>query len=443
VLTAILAYKGTYKRFDGQKGAFGMEQRQHDTTLNRLKAVDLPRLKKPGYHHDGGGLYLQVRPGRSGYSRSWVFRYTRHGKARIMGLGPLDTIGLAEAREKAREARKALLEGVDPINTRAAERTAQRLAEATSMTFRQSAEAYIASHEAGWKSAIHAKQWPSTLAMYAYSVFGDLPVASINTGLVMKAIEPIWTAKPETAGRVRGRIEAVLDWAKTRGYREGENPARWRGHLENLLPKRSKVARVEHHEALPYQDIAGFMAQLRAQAGTAARTLEFTILTAARTSEVIGARWCEVNVAERVWTIPGSRMKAGRDHRVPLSERALALLGEPGAPDGFLFPGSKPGQPLSNMAMLKVLQRMGLRTASGGITVHGFRSSFIDWATEQTNFPAEMREMALAHTVGDKVEAAYRRGDLFDRRRELMAAWATSCDPEAAPEKVVPLRAHG
>jgi len=421
---------------------------KHDTTHNRLKPVDLPRLKKPGYYHDGGGLYLDVRSGGGGPTRVWVLRYTRFGNARTMGLGALHTISLADARQKAREARKLLLDGVDPIEARKAQRAAQWLSKANAMTFKDAAEAYIAAHEIEWKNAKHRAQWGSTLSIYAYPVLGDLPVAAIDTGLVIKVVEPIWNAKPETASRLRERIESVLDWAAARGYRSGDNPARWRGHLENLLPALAKAKRAvrqarskgEHHTALPYSEIAEFMAALRQQPGTAARALEFTILTAARTSEVIGARWREVNIAERVWIVPGERMKVGKEHRVPLSDRAVAILGEPGGPDDFVFPGRNPGQPLSNMAMLKVLQRMGRRTASGGITVHGFRSTFTDWATEQTPFPAEMRDLALAHTLSDKVEAAYRRGDMFEQRRKMMAAWTQFCEAERATEKVVPLR---
>ncbi len=269
-------------------------------------------------------------------------------------------------------------------------------------------------------------------------MFGDLPVAAVDTALVTKAIEPVWTLKPETASRVRGRIESVLDWAKARGYRAGDNPARWRGHLDNLLPARSKVRRVEHHAALPYGEAAAFMAELRRQEGMAARALEFAILTAARTSEVLGARWGEINIAERLWTVPGERMKAGREHRVPLSDAAMAIIeamaerrqGE------FVFAGARGGT-LSNMAMLMLLRRMG----RGDLTAHGFRSTFRDWAAERTNFPADVAEMALAHTVADKVEAAYRRGDLFAKRRQLAEAWARFCDAPAAAGQVVPLRA--
>jgi integrase len=264
-------------------------------------------------------------------------------------------------------------------------------------------------------------------------------VHAVDVGLVMKAIEPIWTEKPETASRVRGRIESALDWATARGYRQGENPARWKGHLENLLPARSKVQRVEHHAALPYPEIADFMAELRQQEGVGARALEFAILTAGRTGEVIGAKWDEIDFVERLWTVPGARMKAGREHRVPLSGRALAIVREMQAArigdHEFVFPGGRPGKSLSNMAMLKLLQRMG----RGDLTAHGFRSTFSDWCAEQTNTPSEVREMALGHTVSDKVEAAYRRGDLFQKRRQLMDAWAKHCEARKASGEVVNL----
>jgi integrase len=265
-------------------------------------------------------------------------------------------------------------------------------------------------------------------------------VQAIDVGLVMKALEPIWNEKPETASRVRGRIESVLDWATARGYRQGENPARWRGHLENLLPKKSKVWRVEHHAALPYTEIGAFMAELREQDGTAARALEFAILTAARTGEVIGATWSEIDLEGHLWTIPAVRMKAGKEHRVPLSDAALAVLRAMGEVQTgeFVFPGNRAKQPLSQMAMLMLLRRMG----RDGLTVHGFRSAFSDWCAEQTAFPSEVREMALAHTVGDKVEAAYRRGDLFEKRRQLAEAWARYCGtpPAADDNRVVAIR---
>ncbi len=345
-----------------------------------------------------------------------------------MGLGPLHTVKLAEARESAREARKLVLEGIDPIEARNAKRAEARLAAATAMTFEQCAEAYIAAHKAGWKNSKHAAQWPSTLKTYAYPVFGSLPVQAIDTGLIMKAIEPIWQAKPETASRVRGRIESVLDWAKVRGYRDGENPARWKGHLDCLLPARSKVAAVDHHAALPYGEMGEFVAALREHEGIAARTLEFLILTAARTGEVIGATWAEIDLEQRLWTIPGSRMKAGREHRVPLSDPAVSILEK--------LTDRNKDRPfaISNMAMNMLLRRMG----KNGLTVHGFRSSFRDWAAECTHFPAEVAEMALAHAVGDKVEAAYRRGDLFLKRRQLMDAWAKHCETPGSIGEIRP-----
>jgi integrase len=307
------------------------------------------------------------------------------------------------------------------------------------MTFRECAEAYIAAHKAGWRNPKHAAQWPSTLETYVHPVFGALPVQAVDVGLVMKALEPIWQTKPETASRVRGRIEAALDWATARGYRKGENPARWRGHLDKLLPARGKVRKVEHYPALCYVEMGDFIAGLREQGGVAPRALEFLILTATRTGEVIGARWEEFDLAEKLWTVPGARMKAGKEHRVPLSGRALAITDEMEAArindHEFVFPGGKPRKPLSNMAMLKVLQRMG----RGDLTAHGFRSSFRDWAAERTAFPHEVAEMALAHTVSDKVEAAYRRGDLFQKRRQLMEAWAKHCETHKASGEVVNL----
>jgi integrase len=393
--------------------------------FGKLSSVTVAKAKMKGLYSDGGGLYLRVA---AGGTKNWVFRFMRDGRARAMGLGPVHTLGLAEAREHAASCRKLLLSGVDPIENRKATRDeAQRdeaqLDAAKAMTFEQCAESYIASHKAGWRNRKHAAQWPSTLRAYAYPVFGTLPVQSIEVGLVMKALERIWTEKPETAGRVRGRIESILDWATARGYRHGENPARWRGHLENLLPKKSRVRRVEHHAALPYLEIGGFMAELRRQEGIAARALEFGILTAARTGEVIGAQWDEIDFGERLWTVPGERMKAGKEHRVPLSDSAVAVIEETRKvrqAGGFVFPGGKVRRPISNMAMAMTLRRMG----RGELTVHGFRSSFRDWAAERTSFPAEVAEMALAHAVGDKVEAAYRRGDLFEKRRQLMQAWA-------------------
>lgn len=391
----------------------------------KLSAVAVAKQAKPGLYGDGRGLWLQVRPGVAGPSKSWVLRYMRAGRARTMGLGPYPDISLADARERAAAARRLLIDGRDPIEERDRARAATRLEAARAVTFRDAAERYIAAHRAGWKNAKHAAQWTATLDAYTFGVLGSLPVAAVDVGLVLKVLEPIWTAKPETAARVRGRIEAILDWATARGLRVGENPARWRGHLDKLLPARAKVARVKHHAALPYADLPAFMVALRSVAGIAARALEFAILTAARTGEVIGARWSEVDLDAALWTVPADRMKAGREHRVALAGRALEILRDAAAHQqgDFIFPGAKPKQPLSNMALLAVLKRMG-RT---DLTTHGFRSTFKDWASEQTAFPGEVTEMALAHVVTDKVEAAYRRGDLLQKRRDLAATWSGYC----------------
>jgi integrase len=367
------------------------------------------------------GLYLRVGPTGA---KSWIYRYMADGKRHDMGLGPLNALSLAEARAKAAELRRMRVDGSDPLRTREAQQAAVKLEAAKAMSFKQCAESYIQAHATGWKNAKHAAQWGSTLETYAYPVLGGLPVQGIETGLIMQVLEPIWATKAETASRVRGRIEAILDWATTRGYRQGENPARWRGHLNNLLPKRSKVAKVEHHAALPYAEMAEFMAALRKQEGMGTRALEFAILTAARTGEVIGTQWDEIDLTAAVWTIPGDRMKAGREHRIPLSDRAVAILKEMAVAGGnYLFSGGRKGKPLSNMAMLAVLKRM----KRADLTAHGFRSTFRDWASEATDTPHEVAEMALAHTIPNKAEAAYRRGDLFEKRRRLMEAWAAWC----------------
>jgi integrase len=293
--------------------------------INRLSAVTVSRTKEPGMYADGGGLYLRVGPTGA---KSWIYRYMADGKRHDMGLGPLNALSLAEARAKAAELRRMRVDGSDPLRTREAQQAAVKLEAAKAMSFKQCAESYIQAHATGWKNAKHAAQWGSTLETYAYPVLGGLPVQGIETGLIMQVLEPIWATKAETASRVRGRIEAILDWATTRGYRQGENPARWRGHLNNLLPKRSKVAKVEHHAALPYAEMAEFMAALRKQEGMGTRALEFAILTAARTGEVIGTQWDEIDLTAAVWTIPGDRMKAGREHRIPLTDRAVAILKE-------------------------------------------------------------------------------------------------------------------
>jgi integrase len=405
--------------FDGH-----FRERDH-MAAEKLTALRAKNARAPGLFGDGKGLYLRVNEGAG---KSWVLRYMLNGRAREMGIGSYFDYTLSEARERARQYRKLVKEGLDPIEARKAKRTEAKVEKANAMTFRQCADAYIAAHRAGWKNSKHAAQWPSTLEAYVHPVFGELPVQAVDTGLVTKVLEPIWITKTETASRVRGRIESILDWATVREYRQGDNPARWKGHLEEVLAEKSKVRRVEHHAALPYAELPGFMAELRNQEGIAARALEFAILTAARTSEVLGARWAEIDLEARLWTVPGSRMKAGKDHRVPLSDAAMAVLEDMEAirEGEFVFPGGKARRPLSNMAFLMLLRRMG----RGDLTAHGFRSTFSDWCAEQTAFPSEAREMALAHTVSDKVEAAYRRGDLLQKRRDLAAAWARYCsDP--------------
>jgi integrase len=400
--------------------------------IGKLNHLVVSRATKRGYLSDGGGLYLQISA--SG-AKSWVFRYRDAGRLHELGLGALHTFTIGEARKRATEQRKLRADCIDPIEHRRAQRSKAKLDAARAMTFRQCAEAYIGAHGKSWKNDKHAAQWPTTLATYAYPIFGDLPVQSIDVALVTKALEPIWRDKTETASRLRGRIEVVLDWAKVRGYRHGDNPARWRGHLDKVLPARAKVQRVEHHAALPYGQIGPFMAQLREQEGMSALALQYLILTATRTSEVLNATWAEVDLDGAVWTIPADRMKAGREHRIPLSKPALALLRELHAHciGDFIFPSAKPNRPLSNMAMLKLLERMG----RADLTVHGFRSTFRDWAAERTNFPREVAEHALAHSLPDKVEAAYRRGDLFNKRRQMMDAWARHCTQAQLPGDVV------
>ena len=396
-------------------------------SINRLSHLKVAAAKKRGLYADGGGLYLQVAPGGS---KSWLFRFKMDGRARDMGLGPLNSVSLANAREIATECRQQRLAGLDPIEARKAAKADARLLAARATTFDAARDAYIAAHEASWRSAKHTQQWRSTLATYATPVIGGLPVQDVDTPLVLKVLEPIWNTKTETASRVRGRIELILDWAKARGLRVGENPARWRGHLSNLLPKRSKIRRVKHHPALPYAEMPAFMTALRRREGFAPRALEFVILTAARTGEGLGARWHELDLEAGLWTIPAERMKGGREHRVPLPKRVVAMLKELAALrlNEFVFPGLKRGRPLSSMRLLMLLRDMG----HDHITVHGFRSTFKDWASETTRFPDHLSEMALAHISADKVRAAYARGDLFQKRRELMEAWASQCESAGA-----------
>tara|TARA_R110002096_G_scaffold436056_1_gene666529 strand:+ start:90922 stop:92109 length:1188 start_codon:yes stop_codon:yes gene_type:complete len=385
-------------------------------------------------HGDGAGLWLQVS---KYYTKSWIFRYTFDGKTRDMGLGSLNTISLARAREKARDARELIVDGIDPIEERKAKRVAQKLARAGAMTFKQSAQLYIEAHEPSWKNSKHISQWKNTLITYVYPVFGDTPVGQIETAHIVKAIQPIWNSKNETASRIRGRIEVVLDWAKTSGLRNGENPARWRGHLNNLLPKPSRVKTVRHMPALPYKDIPKFMTDLSGVDGVSARALEFTILNVPRTGEVRKALWGEIDWDEAIWIIPGERMKAGKEHKVPLSERSLDILRamKRVSQGHYIFPGSRAGNPLSEMSMLMTLRRMGVED----VTVHGFRSTFKDWAADCTTYQNEVSEMALAHTIDNKSEAAYRRGELLEKRKNLMKDWAKYCFSNDAIEKIVSL----
>jgi len=418
----------------------GMGRAIHRLTARKVATV------KPGrsnaVYADGGGLYLQVAAERTdtsgrpvGGSKQWVFRFMLFGRARKMGLGGIHTVSLAEARNEAERYRKMVRDGIDPIEHRNRERAAQRIEASSSKTFRECAEAYIKAHRAGWKNAKHAGQWGATLETYAYPNFGDQPVNVIDTAMVLRVLEPIWNVKTETASRVRGRIEAVLDWAAVRGYRKGDNPARWKGHLAALLPAKTTVRAVKHQRALPYEEFGAFMKRLRAMDGISPRALEFQILTAVRPGEALGARWSEIDRTRKTWTIPGARMKGGkgqRDHVVPLSDAALAVLSDLGkcndpesGGNAFVFPGSAPGRPLSNMAPMSVIKRMGLADRA---TAHGFRSTFRDWAAETTAYPNHVCEMALAHSIDSKVEASYRRGDLLDKRRRLMNEWATFAD---------------
>jgi integrase len=389
--------------------------------LQRLTALAVHRVTKPGLYADGGGLYLRV--GRNAAKR-WAFRFMLNNRQHEMGFGGLNKVSLADARKKASDARLLLSEGRSPLIHRHENAETQSAKSNRSMTFDQCAEVYISAHEVAWKNEKHRQQWRNTIATYASPAFGSIPVQNVDTDHIMKVIEPIWSKKTETARRLRGRIEIILDWAKVRGYRTGENPARWRGHLSHLLPARNKVRPVKHHAALPYADIPAFMNELRAMEGIAALALEFVILTAARTGEVIYTRWREIDFKKHTWTVPAERMKSGREHRVPLSTAAIAVLKRAKALDGeYVFPGGASATPLSNMALLMLLGRMD----RGDITTHGFRSTFRDWAAEETNFPSEVVEMALAHAIQSKTEAAYRRADLIEKRTRLMEAWAAYC----------------
>ena len=401
----------------------------------RLNPMQAFKMKEPGYYCDGAGLYLQIAKGGS---KSWVLRYTVNGKAREMGLGSFNTFSLAEARKRATEQRQKLSDGIDPIEAKREGLLAKRLDAAKVITFDKAAAGFIEANESGWRSAKHGEQWRNTLTTYASPVIGDLPVSTISTALVMKILQPIWATKTETATRVRGRIEKVLDWAKVQGYRTGDNPAAWKGNLAEALPKPSKVADAGHHAALPWVEMGAFMRDLRAMHGTGSLATQLIILTAARTSEVIESTWDEFDLEAGLWTIPKERMKGFREHRVPLSPQALAVLATikvDNNPSSFVFPSTKPDKAISNMTCLAVLRRMG----RSDLTVHGFRSTFRDWAAESTAYPRDVCEMALAHAIEDKSEAAYRRGDLLEKRTRLMGEWATFCDTIRGNGEVVPI----
>lgn len=392
--------------------------------------MQVTKITKPGLYGDGGGLTLQITRGGV---KSWLFRYMMSGKAYGMGLGPTHTVSLAEARQKALAARKLIIDGLNPLVAKKQEQITTALANARTMTFDQCANAYVSAHRAGWKNAKHADQWTNTLRTYASPVFGQLPVAEIDTGLVVKCLAPIWETKTETASRLRGRIESILGWATTSGYRIGENPARWKGHLDNLLATISKTSRTKHHPSLSWQGINGFILGLRARDGVSARAVEFAILTACRSGEVRGAQWSELDVEKKIWTIPAGRMKAKREHQVPLSDSALTLLKTMPQNGDLVFAGMK-GQQLSDMALTAVIRRMNgdghltwIDANGDGVTVHGFRSSFRMWAAEATNYPREVAEHALAHQLPDAVERAYQRGSQFSKRAELMAEWGAYC----------------
>lgn len=389
--------------------------------INRLNARAVATITAPGRHADGGNLYLSISPNGG---RRWVFLYRWHGKPTELGFGSARDVSLARARELASQARTNLAEGNNPKDARRPSESA---------TFGECADRLIEAMRPSWRSSKHTAQWEMTLCEYA-APLRRLPVDKITTDDVLSVLKPIWDKKPETASRVRGRIERVLDAAKAQGLRAGENPARWRGHLNQLLPKRQRLTR-GHHAAMPYNDVPAFVDDLQKRQATAASALEFVILTAARSGEVLGARWNEFDVDRAVWTVPASRMKAGREHRVPLSPRALEIVKAMDRNEPFVFVGQKQSRPLSSMALEMMLRRMKVENA----TVHGFRSSFRDWAAEQTNFPNEVCEAALAHVIENKAEAAYQRSDLFEKRRKLMAAWCAYC-AKPMTAKIVALR---
>ncbi len=389
--------------------------------LNSAKGVEA--IKEVGYHNCAHGLYLQVS--KHG-TKSWLYRYTSPltKTRREMGLGSFNFVSLAQARQYASDGKRLVINGEDPIEERKKEQTKVQRKQARNLTFREIAEACIAAKAPEWKNAKHSQQWNNSLEAYAFPILGELPISDVTTDLILKALEPIWITKAETASRVRQRIETIWDYGKARNYVSGENPARLRGHLDKILSKTVKVKRVRHFPALPYEEIGIFLKELRQRKGYSALALEFLILTAARTSEIIGAKWAEIDLEKKVWTLPADRMKAGKEHRVPLCSRAIEILTNITSnrnPEEHVFCGWKQNTGLSNNALLALLRKMG----RSDITAHGFRSTFRDWAAEEAHtFANETIELALAHTIKNKAEAAYRRGDQLERRRELMTAWS-------------------
>jgi integrase len=428
------------------------------SSLKRLSQTFVEKHTTPGLYSDGNGLYLQVTASKDGdyVTKSWIFRYAvgtgKEKRERKMGLGAYPLVPLAMAREMAIECSLRRLRGVDPLEEREAEKRTKALEAAKNITFEKAAEQYITTHRAGWRNVRYASQWPNSLGAYVYPIFGDMAVRDIDTGMVMRVLKPIWATKSVTAGRVRGRIERILDWSKVNGYREGENPARWTGHLDHLLPEHAKIHKVAPHPALPYAQVPAFMAELRTRTGTSAKLLEFTVLTAARTEESIGAKWPEIDFRDRAWTVPLERMKGGREHRVPLSDAAMAVIEHMRClqQGDFVFPGNREGKTLGHTAMLDVIERLNIHRGKAGlprwvdpkegnedVVPHGFRSAFRDWVSEETNFPDDLAEAALAHIKGDKAEAAYKRGTMFQKRRELMDAWAAYCAGETEDAKIL------
>lgn len=415
-----------------------------------LSALEIGRIVTAGYHYVGGVAGLVFQVSKSG-SKSWLLRVLVGGKRREIGLGGFPDVTLAGAKEGARNLREKIKRGIDPVAEKMAARSALAAAVASSLSFKQAAEKYIEANESAWKNAKHAAQWASTLETYAYPIIGNLHVAHIDTAHLVHVLEPIWNTKTETASRLRGRIESVMDWAKVRGYRTGENPARWKGHLDHILPARNKVQKTKHHAALDYRNTSAFMTELRHVDGMGARALAFAILCASRSGEVRGATWGEINFDSATWTIPAKRMKAEREHRVPLSRSAIELLNGLERMSGteIIFPNTK-NDILSDMTLTAVIRRMHgsrIKTDHTGwcdysgkvITAHGFRSTFRDWAGETTAYPREVIEHALAHQLADKAEAAYQRGDLLNKRRRLMEDWGRYCETIINSGSVTPI----